>query len=328
MLTRYEEVVKPDRDNHDRFPATASLAFQEGFLDRPIINEYLEILWYYIQKISKNEKRKTRNFAVVPTHDVDSPFRYRLVPPWKIGRRLAGDLVKRKSPRLFCQNVWKITTRQKDPYDTFSQIMDISERAGVASSFYFMAGGTTKFDAAYPVDHPLVREIINTIHDRGHHIGFHPSYAAGLDQTIWKEELTTLRKVAGDIPLVGGREHYLRFRTPLTWRFWAESELEYDTTLSFADAAGFRCGICYPFSVFDLKGKKILTIIERPLVVMEGTVIGQQYMNKGSTVGALDYMRRLKDRCRMFNGEFVLLWHNSRFVDYFEEEMYNILVKN
>ncbi|NLV20968.1 MAG: hypothetical protein GXY49_03145, partial [Syntrophomonadaceae bacterium] len=37
MLTRYEELVKPDRDQHDRFSATASLAYQEGFLDRPII---------------------------------------------------------------------------------------------------------------------------------------------------------------------------------------------------------------------------------------------------------------------------------------------------
>ena len=35
MLTRYEEVVKPDRDNHDRFSATASLAYQEKFLDQP-----------------------------------------------------------------------------------------------------------------------------------------------------------------------------------------------------------------------------------------------------------------------------------------------------
>ncbi|NMC28205.1 MAG: hypothetical protein GYA42_08690, partial [Syntrophomonadaceae bacterium] len=44
MLTRYEEYVKPDRDMHGRFPAAASLAFQEVFLDRPIINESIEIL--------------------------------------------------------------------------------------------------------------------------------------------------------------------------------------------------------------------------------------------------------------------------------------------
>ena len=35
MLTRYEEIVKLDRDTFDRFPAWASLAYQEGFLDVP-----------------------------------------------------------------------------------------------------------------------------------------------------------------------------------------------------------------------------------------------------------------------------------------------------
>jgi len=41
MLTRYEEVVKSVKDEHERFPARASLAYREGFLMRPIVNEYL-----------------------------------------------------------------------------------------------------------------------------------------------------------------------------------------------------------------------------------------------------------------------------------------------
>ena len=51
MITRYEEVVKSDRDEYDRFPAAASLAYQEGFLDRPIVNEYLEILWTCMKRL-------------------------------------------------------------------------------------------------------------------------------------------------------------------------------------------------------------------------------------------------------------------------------------
>ncbi len=51
MLTRYEEYIEPERDLHDRFPASASLAYQEGFLDRPIINEYIEILWWCLNRL-------------------------------------------------------------------------------------------------------------------------------------------------------------------------------------------------------------------------------------------------------------------------------------
>ena len=42
MLTRWEEYVNRTRDNHNRFQATASLAYKQGFLDRPIVNEYIE----------------------------------------------------------------------------------------------------------------------------------------------------------------------------------------------------------------------------------------------------------------------------------------------
>jgi hypothetical protein len=325
MLTRYEEVVKPDRDEHDRFPATASLAFQEVFLDRPIINEYMEILWFYLQKITKNEKRKTRNFTVIPTHDVDIPFQFRFSPMLQKIRLLGGDILKRMNPLLFVRDALAMSVT-KDPYDTFDTIMALSERAGIASSFYFMSGGATKYDSYYPPDHPEVTNLMQKIHQRGHHIGFHPSYEAGLDGQIWKDELQTLRKVAGNIPLVGGREHYLRFQVPLTWRFWDDSDLDYDSTLSFADAAGFRCGICYPYPVFDLKQRKQLDILERPLIMMECTVIDARYMNKGVTRHALAYMQIFKDRCRMFNGEFVLLWHNTRFVTTAEIDIYSELL--
>ena len=60
MLSRYEEAVKSARDQHDRFPATASLALQENFLNRPIVNEYLEILWACMRYLWPNLKKKHR----------------------------------------------------------------------------------------------------------------------------------------------------------------------------------------------------------------------------------------------------------------------------
>ena len=49
MLTRYEEMVITERDTHGRFPARASIAYREGLLERPIVDEYLELLWAAIQ---------------------------------------------------------------------------------------------------------------------------------------------------------------------------------------------------------------------------------------------------------------------------------------
>src|SRR5919199_687498 len=63
-LARYEEVSKPDRDERERFPAWASLAYQEELLDRPIVNEYLEVLWWALKCLWAGLRRKRRGVKV------------------------------------------------------------------------------------------------------------------------------------------------------------------------------------------------------------------------------------------------------------------------
>ena len=84
-LTRYEEAVLDERDAHGRFPAQASLAFREGFLGRPLVNEYAELLWACLRRLWPRLTRTRRQFAVRPTHDVDNPFRYLNRPRFRYG---------------------------------------------------------------------------------------------------------------------------------------------------------------------------------------------------------------------------------------------------
>ena len=65
MLTRYEEIVKTERDEHGRFLSENSIAYQEGFLDRPIIDEYIEILWWSLKKLSPSLKRRRTHFRFI-----------------------------------------------------------------------------------------------------------------------------------------------------------------------------------------------------------------------------------------------------------------------
>ena len=44
VLTRYEEAVLPDRDEHDRFPADASILVREGLIERPVVDEWAAAL--------------------------------------------------------------------------------------------------------------------------------------------------------------------------------------------------------------------------------------------------------------------------------------------
>jgi hypothetical protein len=50
-------------------------------------------------------------------------------------------------------------------------------------------------------------------------------------------------------------------------------------------------------------------------------------MNLGTGEKALDVLQTLKDRCRMFNGNFTLLWHNNRLVADDEVALYKTLLE-
>jgi len=156
MLTRWEEYV----NNHYRFPATESLAYKQGFLDRPIINEYVEVLKDMLLEADSNLKFKIHNYQLVLTHDVDH------IKKWdtskKFIRHLAGDLIQRKSIIEFFRSMIyfiKVKTRiVNDPYDTFDYFMDISDKLQVKSHFFFMAQGVTSFDNRYKTNDKNVIE--------------------------------------------------------------------------------------------------------------------------------------------------------------------------
>ena len=51
--------------------------------------------------------------------------------------------------------------------------------------------------------------------------------------------------------MIGYRNHYLRFKLPETWKYLADAGFEYDTTLGYSNALGYRNGMCHPFRPYD-----------------------------------------------------------------------------
>ena len=116
-------------------------------------------------------------------------------------------------------------------------------------------------------------------------------------------------------------QHYLRWSCPETWQYYEDAGLKYDTTLSFADHIGFRCGICYEYPVFNVITRKALQLRERPLLVMECSGLDKNYMNL-STEDMLKRVLAIGAKCKKYYGDFVILWHNSRFVEKSEIDLY------
>ncbi|RZU99599.1 polysaccharide deacetylase family protein [Spiribacter vilamensis] len=336
MLSRYEELVVQDPDEHDRFPAWASLAYQEGFLERPIVDEYVEILWEAMRTLWPDLGRSKREPRTRVTCDVDSPFCFdgsvrRMV------RRAGGDLLKRGSPGGAARTVvgsWlaRRGDHRLDPHrNGLEFIMDVNEQVGRSVGFYFIAEKTDpRFDKPVSLDDPRIRSLFREIHARGHEIGLHPGYNTYRHPEAMAQSVETLRRVMADEGIeqaqIGGRQHFLRWETPTTARLWDENSLDYDSTLSYADRPGFRCGTCREYPLYDLEERRGLRLRERPLIVMECSVIADRYMALGYSNEALALMERYREICYQFGGDFSLLWHNSHLDSAADKRFYRRLV--
>ena len=310
MLSRWEETVVTERDEHGRFPATAAVAYKQGFLDRPIVDEYALILQAWLQLLVPEWRPPPKQLSVKLSHDIDM---IRLFHPAALGLRvLGGDLFKRGdlgSARDSARNLAAQTLAPQygSYYQDIFSLAKLSKEFGHGSAFYFMSTGPGPMEADYRIDANYMRAAIQDLHQQGYEIGFHPGYATFKNPEKLRAEKERLEEVF-DGEIVGGRQHFLRFEAPITWRHWESIGLSYDSTVGYADHEGFRCGTCHPFRPFDLEEDREINLWEYPLIVMDVTL--KRYRQLSPQLAA-DHTIGLINRCRKVGGTFTLLWHNS-----------------
>ncbi len=312
MLTRYEEIVSQRTDQHGRFPLRDSLAYKEGFHHRPLVNEYAELIWNWIITLVPQARRKKKTYQIRLTHDVDQVRKYGTIPrelrigaslaikyqrPWKAINHLTGLMKTRLG---YC----------KDPYDSYDELMDISEQLGGTGCFYFMAEDTESRDKRYEVTSRDVVNVIENILKRGHDIGLHPGLGSYLSPEKLFCQKEKLDKVLGYCDY-GGRQHYLQWKAPDTWCLYEQAGLTHDSSVGYAEIPGFRCGICMPFYVFDARAGRRLNLKEIPLIAMDTSLFSKKYNNADGFEIKANLLTSIKENIKKISGIYCLLWHNT-----------------
>lgn len=338
LLSRYEEAVLSEKDSHGRFPASASIACKCSFLERPLVDEYRDLFWVYFNKIWPNVIREQRTPRTIISCDVDWPKDPAGTSLYYSTRKALGRIVKDGSiqkAREVLSNYW--TTRQgsldKDPFHQgIHWMMDVNEKAGNQVTFNFIPQQThPTLDNPYRIDSPEMRKLIKAIHERGHLIGFHPGYDTFDHPDNFKASADLFWNVIESENIkqeeFGGRQHFLRWQHPQTANLWEANGFAYDSTLGFADRAGFRCGTSREYSMFGVEVDNwLMNLREQPLVLMECTVMAQRYMGLGQSEKAIEYMKKLKATCEFYGGDFTLLWHNTDVTTSQERDIYLQLI--
>jgi hypothetical protein len=251
----------------------------------------------------------TAPWAIALTHDIDQLHRFPhgRLPALAIARLLVGK-ARAGTPRianLLVDYVNTATHRKRDEYDCLEEMAAWELLVGVHASYYFLGDSTSgRLAADYIVGSTDTVARMKTVARLGHEVGFHAGFWAYRDSERFHGELSRVR-LAG-LPIVGGRQHYLRWQTAATWRLWEAEALSYDTTLGYSGVAGFRCGTCLPFNPYDIENDRKMSISEWPLMFMDATYVSS--WSEGTKV-----LDRISLECKRYGGVLVMLWHNRNW---------------
>ena len=69
-----------------------------------------------------------------------------------------------------------------------------------------------------------------------------------------------------------------------------------------------------------------LRLRQHPLVMMESSVVFDDYLGLGYSPEALRLMHELKRQALHYGGDFTLLWHNSHFLTAWDREFFESLL--
>ena len=318
MLSRYEELDSLAQDEHGRFPDQAALAVRADFQQRPIIDEYAEILWAAIQKICPNMQRATRVTRTLISCDVDLPVDPACASAYRLLKRMVGRSLRQGTTRGMSTLVGNYMAVRRgehgrDPYlQALDWIMNVNSHEGNRVAFNVIPAVTDPaIDQSIDLYDRRLLDLMRTVHERGHEIGIHPGYNTYHHPNAMSRSVARLRAAMAhlgiDQPTLGGRQHYLRWRVHVTPQLWEENGLDYDSSLGYANHPGFRCGTCREFAMFDLVGRRAMRLRQRPLLSMEP----MRYRSAAWSSSAVEILTHYRQLCRRYGGDFTLLWHNS-----------------
>ena len=303
LLTRWEEFVL-GREMTGKCDETKLLCVKSECTKRAIVNEYIDWLKIIFDKIGiayvVNDFRK-----IMITHDVDRCYLSSFTVLIKNLLCLVFKEKQYKKAIISLKNYLTYKIQGLSPFDCYDELMDYSDTYGIKNYFYFKACSFGESGWTYSVDEPKVTKSIKNILKRGHYVGIHPSESTFNNNFQFVCEYQRLCAIVGDDVICGGRNHGL-FYNMNSFNQW-NNLLQYDSGLGYQHFNGFRCGICYPYHMFDLVKQEILNILEIPFVAMDSVAMRNKWTPNEALIDVIETINIVN----RYQGTICINWHSN-----------------
>lgn len=334
LLSQYSECMQEEKDMHQRISAVHSLVVEKRWHERCLVNECAERILTLIQSniAEFHWHLPQKTFRI--SHNIERPFKYqgerwivnvkRAMGSFRFGNSL-GSVLK----ELMRLATYPFLKDNIDPFNHFKWIM--RENVNFKSKSVFYICSVTQhldFDPQYSLLDKTLENIVDLVYLNDGRIGCLSNYDSS--QTMqgikanWKS-LHDLLSVKTGFNM--NRQHFQRFNPFNFAEQLMLAGVDEDSSIGFTDRTGWRTSCSLPYYLFDIKNKKISSVLEIPFCAMDQAIITPRYMNIASPEKVMiEMVKRLKDVER-YGGVFCVVWHNDTFQYPFYRNTYWKLMK-
>lgn len=303
LLSRYEEYLPHVKDEHGRYPADESLAFQYDFLEIPVVDIWVKRLKVALQRRFPELQFQNTTYNQTSIMDISVAFAYR-----KKGviRTLGGtiiDLLRLRLSKVLDRYLVLLGFR-KDPFDFFSRITLLHKQYHCNAVFFFLMADYSNYDKNISVINSAFKTLIKSVADYSI-VSLMASYRAFDDLVILKKERNRLLNTINR-PVKRVRQRFNRLNIPDTYRLMADVGFNEDYTMGYTNEVGFRAGTCSPFYFYDISFEEQIPLLINSFCVQYTSLYKYKSVSK-----AEEKIRELSQRVQEVDGDFNIVFSNE-----------------
>ncbi len=303
MLSRYEEYLPHVKDIHGRFSPKDSVAFQNGFLQKPVVDIWAFKLLDALKERFPELEHKDKTYDFISVLDVATSHCY---SNRGIVRGLVGLLLDVGTLKLkrVVERIAVGINRQKDPYDNYAEIIALHKKYKVKCNFFFQFADYSKYDKNVSTNSIRFKSLIKYVADYVP-VSLAASYSSFSNLELLKKEKANLEVVINR-PVNNSKMRYNRVDVPQTYRNLIAAEFTDDYTMGYTFELGFRAGTCTTFQFYDIPLEVKQPIKVHPFAVHD---ISLSKIKKNQDL--LRQVQQITNEVQKVNGTLITMFSNE-----------------
>ena len=299
LVSRYEEYLSHELDEYGRYDYKKSLAFKNDFIDKPVVNIWIQWLANKIKEANPDLPFYFPPFKTIVSYDIDMAWSYKHKG---LLRNIGGFISKPSLHRLKV-----LLAINDDPFDSFDFLNGIHTSDKFDTIYFFLvAKRLSRYDKNISPNKKAMKNLIKKISAK-YNVGLHPSWNSNNNKHLLLKEKKKLESISNK-NIINSRQHYIKFNLPDTYRTLLNNGIHNDFSMGYGSINGFRASAASSFFWFDLKENKTTSLRVYPFCFMDATSHYSLHQTADEGLKELLYFQK---ECEKANGIFIPIFHNN-----------------